>query len=128
MDYFADAVTLHTEGVDRNAFNKGECFMYTLSPSTRRVWIEIILAALWTLKPESPSTRRVWIEIARLALFQRAVVPSPSTRRVWIEIVSARRFSAGCPVTLHTEGVDRNHKVVSDFLAELRHPPHGGCG
>ena len=37
---------------------------------------------------KSPSTRRVWIEIVAKAVKGGYIVLSPSTRRVWIEIVS----------------------------------------
>ena len=53
----------------------------------------------------SPSMRRVWIEIKR----QIAVVVgqlSPSMRRVWIEMAKALGASEEQVVTLHAEGVD----------------------
>ncbi len=53
----------------------------------------------------SPSTRREWIEIDSGK--QSASIPlSPSTRREWIEI--NRKFNADhrSGVSLHTEGVD----------------------
>ena len=87
------------------------CFL--LSPSTRRVWIEIDqlsphlqpvpvtlhtegvdrndpIGVPTTYKvPLSPSTRRVWIEISSAShtFFRKT---SPSTRRVWIEITTPR--------------------------------------
>ena len=98
------------------------------SPSTRRVWIEIVVYLLIFVNLNShpphggcglklnrqarsrrnfgsPSTRRVWIEIA-LVFVVFIVVWSPSTRRVWIEIVKEVEEKAQLIVTLHTEGVD----------------------
>ena len=131
-------VTLHTEGVDWNPdiILTEECEQ--LSPSTRRVWIEIgissvsISSLVW-----SPSTRRVWIEICRMRWIcitytvtlhtegvdwntpcnndYRACNRSPSTRRVWIEIWQEKKqMKEVNKVTLHTEGVDWNPLV----------PPH----
>ena len=53
----------------------------------------------------SPSTRRVWIEIM-LASTGRTVFSSPSTRRVWIEIGLKQTAGLFDNVTLHAEGVD----------------------
>ena len=43
---------------------KKERVLYsTLSPSARKVWIEILDSTLNTRLPWSPSARKVWIEI-----------------------------------------------------------------
>ena len=58
-----------------------------MSPSMRRVWIEI--HACWRLPVwfvQSPSMRRVWIEIALYVFKLGNNIVSPSMRRVWIEI------------------------------------------
>ena len=66
---------------------------------------------LWdSICAPSPSTRRVWIEIVHSLALNR-LNASPSTRRVWIEIGCRRPLVAGGLVTLHTEGVDRNFHV-----------------
>ena len=81
-------VTLHTEGVDRNSRHhrraKGSGLM---SPSTRRVWIEIITLStglkncLVTLHTEGVDRNTATGDIVA------NLFGSPSTRRVWIEIV-----------------------------------------
>ena len=105
-------VALLAEGVDRNDDREDCEFARTLSPSSRRAWIEI--ARLWAghIWPESPSSRRAWIEIHRpqrkprqstlVALLAEGVdrntspghsrhlrKVSPSSRRAWIEIAYA---------------------------------------
>jgi len=77
------------------------------SPSTRRVWIEIIFVATDSRNyPASPSTRRVWIEISKISRPRLNDAASPSTRRVWIEMHSKYIGFNGASVTLHPEGVD----------------------
>ncbi len=75
------------------------------SPSTRRVWIEILVIWYSRTRVRSPSTRRVWIEMVVVRLLMK-VVPSPSTRRVWIEINTWCLYFFKVTVTLHAEGVD----------------------
>ncbi len=57
-----------------------------MSPSTRRVWIEIGNNIADNQISKSPSTRRVWIEISGDECSIIIEDGSPSTRRVWIEI------------------------------------------
>ena len=79
-------VALHPEGVDRNwkaAKNK-------------------IKASV------SPSTRRAWIEINSSSMLSSVSARSPSTRRAWIEMPKTVRNAHGLLVALHPEGVDRN--------------------
>ena len=54
----------------------------------------------------SPSMRRVWIEITADKEKRLKTIKSPSMRRVWIEISGWSRMSSILPVTLHAEGVD----------------------
>ena len=54
----------------------------------------------------SPSMRRVWIEIKMKKKVDENLVLSPSMRRVWIEIAIASGDMIGLSVTLHAEGVD----------------------
>ena len=47
---------------------------------------------------------------------------SPSTRRAWIEIRKKRMRRHGSSVALHTEGVDRNAKVLAGKQFEYPSP------
>ena len=103
-----------------------------LSPSVRRVWIEMINYTQGRSTRSSPSVRRVWIEITGDLIHSQWLQPvtlraegvdrnkaekerlascqkSPSVRRVWIEITpeSPQQFE-DVSVTLRAEGVDRN--------------------
>ena len=53
----------------------------------------------------SPSSQRVWIEILGLSL-SSGQESSPSSQRVWIEIDFDNVIFDGSAVTLFTEGVD----------------------
>ena len=54
----------------------------------------------------SPSLRRVWVEISDNDSEQsKLVATSPSLRRVWVEITGARHFGVVAAVTLLAEGV-----------------------
>ena len=58
-------VALLAEGVDRNAEYLDGISVQTMSPSSRRAWIEIRhLGAASSAVSASPSSRRAWIEIA----------------------------------------------------------------
>jgi len=61
-----------------------------LSPSVRKVWIEICIAAEDSLNAGSPSVRKVWIEMY-LKKNAAAPDPSPSVRKVWIEMFNTSR-------------------------------------
>ena len=101
-------VALHPEGVDRNTILDTKFIGVTMSPSTRRAWIEISSILLRNAASlQSPSTRRAWIEIIilRLLLYRKR---SPSTRRAWIEILIKLSERQAGKVALHPEGVDRN--------------------
>ena len=58
----------------------------SVSPSSRREWIEII--AVYAVKKAilSPSSRREWIEIISTGYVVDIISASPSSRREWIEI------------------------------------------
>ena len=58
-----------------------------LSPSARKVWIEIVVAGYVMHDGWSPSARKVWIEMFRDVIFTVRIV-SPSARKVWVEILS----------------------------------------
>ena len=53
----------------------------------------------------SPSTRREWIEIDVCEIMY-GITRSPSTRREWIEILRRAGERKDNLVSLHTEGVD----------------------
>ena len=55
----------------------------------------------------SPSSRRVWIEILDEAKGAETV-ESPSSRRVWIEMLVCKYLFDSLSVALLAEGVDRN--------------------
>ena len=146
----SQSVTLHTEGVDWNQFvavarstfaghpphggcglkyiNRDLRICLQMSPSTRRVWIEM---GLWpyvrgrlvvTLHTEGVDWNVILKQKKKKAISHPPhggcglkslnsamyVLPamSPSTRRVWIEICVIRFCSNNC----------------------FSHPPHGGCG
>ena len=101
-------VALHPEGVDRNIFSPSSRAPQSMSPSTRRAWIEM---------------RQ---DLLRLAI----ELESPSTRRAWIEIrIRAAQSHDGKRVALHPEGVDRNLNLCADVWVLLkRRPPPGGRG
>ena len=65
----------------------------------------------------SPSTRRAWIEMLKPASHALISSPSPSTRRAWIEIPPMPDEGSENEVALHPEGVDRN---VPDGMWDYR--------
>ena len=76
-----------------------------MSPSARKVWIEIYEVAAAPAADQSPSARKVWIEIKFLQ-FETSVLPSPSARKVWIEITTKLCCCIALFVTFREEGVD----------------------
>ena len=57
-------VALLAEGVDRNFWGLRAPDLVSVSPSSRRAWIEIFGAGFqWLRFRGSPSSRRAWIEI-----------------------------------------------------------------
>ena len=80
-------------------------YQQTRSPSARKVWIEIYVLTLNCANLLSPSARKVWIEIG--TLFWKSVIqPSPSARKVWIEILPPPIYILFQSVTFREEGVD----------------------
>ena len=130
------AVALLAEGVDRNLTSARPIVHDTLSPSSRRAWIEILCwkmsttAALVALLAEGVDRnwkecgkKKMWLVallaegVDRNTPLRGAVGPcraSPSSRRAWIEILLATPIYCGFHVALLAEGVDRN-------LRNLRH-------
>ena len=92
------------------------------SPSTRRVWIEIIYPHynLASKKSVTLHTEGVDWNKAYWALYVINIM-SPSTRRVWIEMCTDRTTCINKDVTLHTEGVDWNGYI--DTLQNIRKSP-----
>ena len=88
-------VALLAEGVDRNGTPTWITASVSLSPSSRRAWIEIIEKGFnETMNVSSPSSRRAWIEIGSVLPVAAARV-SPSSRRAWIEMVGSHDHLAG---------------------------------
>ena len=77
----------------------------TLSPSVRKVWIEITIAPAHRTDTTSPSVSKVWIEIENL-LEEQTNRRSPSARKVWIEMISSSDTWKNSFVTFRKEGVD----------------------
>ena len=77
-----------------------------MSPSARKVWIEILPVSNYPYSLPSPSARKVWIEIFDYDKFAAALVKSPSARKVWIEIPQTVRQFTMDNVTFRKEGVD----------------------
>ena len=98
-----------------------------MSPSSQRVWIEILSCTVSETFCPSPSSQRVWIEII-VSILDISVILSPSSQRVWIEISDIFSHSSIIIVALFTEGVDWN---TSDIFLPQRlqcRPLHRGCG
>ena len=54
----------------------------------------------------SPSARKVWIEISSNMFVKVLLIPSPSARKVWIEIMVFPQIGCEITVTFRKEGVD----------------------
>ena len=124
------AVALLAEGVDRNVCCRWIMRSFSVSPSSRRAWIEIeqtgnlarlIPVALLAegVDRNNHSTRaRTRETVALLAegVDRNDVVvhallncsESPSSRRAWIEITKSHAWTSREVVALLAEGVDRN--------------------
>jgi hypothetical protein len=76
-----------------------------MSPSTRRVWIEIQDIATVAKSLKSPSTRRVWIEIGFLPYKWMTVKRHPPPGRCGLK-----------------------YTMLIIFTKFFSHPPPGGCG
>ena len=76
----------------------------------------------------SPSTRRVWIEIRFTEPMVLSSLPSPSTRRVWIEIsLTSITIPGGLSHPPHG-GCGLKWTLFLTTITAASHPPHGGCG
>lgn len=78
------------------------CFdcIFLLSPSTRRVWIEILAEKYISIEVGSPSTRRVWIKLSGSPII--AILKAPEIRELITrkyEIVSKSKRS-NCNIPL----------------------------
>ena len=98
------------------------------SPSSRRAWVEIEMAA-------------IAFELIKVALLAEGVgrnqprqgaAPSagasPSSRRAWVEIDVELAKQYGMVVALLAEGVGRNRISAILTPASLGRPPRGGRG
>ena len=56
-------VTFRKEGVDWNVITPPTPKYASMSPSARKVWIEIVFKGLFDDYDKSPSARKVWIEM-----------------------------------------------------------------
>ena len=100
------AVTFRKEGVDWNATDISGENLDKVSPSARKVWIEIL---------------------SRLHILYWS--SSPSARKVWIEIRLQLQISASGVVTFRKEGVDWNvQSRQRRSIRPDRHLPQGRCG
>ena len=105
-------------------------YQRTMSPSSRRAWIEIFFHPLCEL------LRNVALlaegvdrnAFAGINIYQ-VLAESPSSRRAWIEMCTPCHYGSRGYVALLAEGVDRNIDPETDMdaLAEGR-PPRGGRG
>ena len=82
--------------------------LFLLSPSSRRAWIEIMLAWLthilpWVTLLAEGVDRNIDRRYAHCTSFA-----SPSSRRAWIEMPTEIWFARMTSVALLAEGVDRN--------------------
>ena len=79
-------VTFRKEGVDWNKFLRAWIQTVNLSPSARKVWIEIFIAQLnIQFAKRHLLQRRCGLKFG-IALHTDILLPSPSARKVWIEI------------------------------------------
>ena len=79
------AVALRKESVDRNLLGRFLPFVWFVSLSARRAWIEILVLCLLCVLLLSLSARRAWIEII-VGVLATLVTASLSARRAWIEM------------------------------------------
>ena len=99
-----------------------------LSPSARRVWIEIGSLVISISTSGSPSARRVWIEIPVVISVILNQAPSPSARRVWIEISLSVLESEASACHPPPGGCGLKSGEYARYKVDYGHPPPGGCG
>ena len=123
-------VALLTESVDWNISCVSQCRIQSMSLSSRRAWIEIMVGLQTSSPPRSLSSRRAWIEILTFHCFPQTLhvalltesvdwnylqrrflnngKSSLSSRRAWIEIKHKLWTTSTKIVALLTESVDWN--------------------
>ena len=108
-------VALHPEGVDRNhTLNCIAVGLQTVALHPEGVDRNISELYNRTCKTVSPSTRRAWIEIGTADTPDTLPAQSPSTRRAWIETCTAVCIDIPVPVALHLKGAGRKQIVTLD--------------
>ena len=108
-----DLVALLAEGVDRNAFSRSFAAQKVVALLAEGVDRNNYSGGGQRRGRRSPSSRRAWIEIV-LAVGRGHCLLSPSSRRAWIEIVPRPPARSGPRVALLAEGVDRNLDAFID--------------
>ena len=149
IDIFA--VTFRKEGVDWNALGnssaneleghlpQGRCGLkffpiqpcphQGMSPSARKVWIEINkLVDLVVRASTSPSARKVWIEIKRCPEISCTSYSHLPQGRCGLKWTTAYKKVEGMTVTFRKEGVDWNYWWWWDLQRLRCHLPQGRCG
>ena len=104
-------VTFRKEGVDWNHITSNQSHMSSLSPSARKVWIEIGLE--WCQAHHTSGhlpQGRCGLKLSQIHTGIE-LIASPSARKVWIEIVRLLSSTLIAYVTFRKEGVDWNGKV-----------------
>ena len=76
----------------------------------------------------SPSARKVWIEMLPEDLLEQRVRSSPSARKVWIEIRETSNILGVSPVAFRKEGVDWNPSSIVVNRLLIGRLPQGRCG
>ena len=76
-----------------------------LSPSARKVWVEIAVNPDDDETMKSPSARKVWVEISWCSQNGQKPTESPSARKVWVEIALIIDVQLDETVTFREEGV-----------------------
>ena len=98
-----------------------------MSPSARKVWIEIVMDSNREMVTESPSARKVWIEIV-LPCCDREGIMSPSARKVWIEIGLINCGVCGATSHLPRGRCGLKLECVPLLGVIESHLPRGRCG
>ena len=120
-------VALLAEGVDRNLLVSGRGGRTSLSPSSRRAWIEIYLnwlagrysiVALLAEGVDRNGMITVVTDVVRVALLAEGV------DRNFYDAFHKNRAE----VALLAEGVDRNQCQCKKCEAQMSRPPRGGRG
>ena len=94
----------------------------SLSPSSRRAWIEISPGLLFDAHPVVALLAEGVDRNTGRPHFCNVKARSPSSRRAWIEMLCLSFGAAIAHVALLAEGVDRNPTAFADLLREARSP------